>query len=98
LDGGNVRPVALADPVNPLGAGAFIGSSEVDVVGFGLVQSIDAAAMDLYLGFRNYGGEVELVSSREVTLPDNTRRRVTASREVEVEDFQVVMAGGIIRF
>jgi hypothetical protein len=33
-----------------------------------------------------------------VTLPDNTTRRVTVSREVEVEDFQIVMAGGIIRF
>jgi hypothetical protein len=98
LAGGDVRPVAFFDPINPVGAGAFIGSSEVDVWGFGFVQTIDAAAMDLYIGFRNYEGEVELVSSRLVTLPDLTTRRVTVSRDVEVEDFQMVMTGGIIRF
>jgi predicted porin len=99
---GNVRTVAFNDPINPLGAGAFIGSSEVDVWGVGLVQSIDAAAMDLYLGFRNYSGEVELVSSRLVTVTDTNNnavtRRVTVSKDVDVEDFQIVMAGGIIRF
>jgi hypothetical protein len=34
--------------------------SNVDVWGLGIVQHIDAAAMELYLSYRNYSGEVSL--------------------------------------
>jgi predicted porin len=95
LDSGTVRLVAFNDPLNVLGAGAFIESSEVEVWGFGLVQSIDAAAMDLYIGFRNYEGEVKLVSN---VVDPVTGIATKKSRDAEVEDFQMVMTGGIIRF
>jgi hypothetical protein len=107
LAGGNVRDVALGDPLNPtgvgtLGAGAFIEDSEVEVWGVGFVQSIDAAAMDLYLGFRNYEAEVSLVSNVITTTTDNNNNNTTTSvikrSQANIEDFQAVMAGGIIRF
>jgi hypothetical protein len=95
LASGNVRRVAFNDPINPLGAGAFIAESEVEVWGFGLVQSIDAAAMDLYIGFRNYEGEVTLASNVVDPVTGIATKR---SREAEIEDFQAVMTGGVIRF
>jgi hypothetical protein len=107
LNGGNVRLVALGDPLNPAGVGslgvdAFIASSEVDVWGFGLVQTIDAAAMDLYIGFRNYSGDVTLAANVITTVNNNNGTTSTVStikrREVDVEDFQALMTGGIIRF
>jgi hypothetical protein len=68
----------------------FIASSTVDVWGFGLVQSIDAAAMDLYIGYRNYSADVSVIEVPEAG--DANRRKLS------LEDFQAVMAGGIIRF
>jgi hypothetical protein len=88
LDGGDVRRVVAADALNALGANAFIASAEVDIWGFGFVQAIDAAAMDLYIGYRNYSGEVEL----------STGGALPRSDSVDVEDFRAVMAGGRIRF
>jgi hypothetical protein len=73
----------------------------VEVWGVGFVQSIDAAAMNLYIGFRNYEAEVSLVSNVITTSTDNnntTTTSVTKRRQAELEDFQAVMAGGMIRF
>ena len=72
---------------------AFISSSSVDVWGFGLVQTIDAAAMDLYIGFRNYSGDADITFFDANLEYDRVRRR-----NVDFEDFQAVFSGGIIRF
>ena len=56
--------------------------SEVDMWGFGFNQSIDAAAMDLYVGYRNYEADVTLGGGKATGL----------------QDFQAVMTGAIIRF
>jgi hypothetical protein len=120
LNSGDIRQVSAADPLAvgtvsafaPAGTFAAIAESEVDVWGVGFVQSIDAAAMDLYLGFRNYSGEVTTVGANTVikTTEKNNNSNpptdvvtfsnsTTGSRKTfDVEDFQVVMAGGIIRF
>jgi predicted porin len=95
LAGGNVRHVAFGDVLNPHQAGAFVGASEVEVWGFGFVQSIDAAALDLYIGFRNYEGEVTVVSNFADAATGFPK---TVSRDVEIENFQAVMTGGMIRF
>jgi len=57
-------------------------NSEVDMWGIGLNQSIDAAAMDLYVGYRNYEADVTLSGGKAQGL----------------QDFQAVMTGGIVRF
>ena len=104
---GAARLVPLGDVLNPAGVGslgvdAFIQDSEVKVWGFGLVQSIDAAAMDLYIGFRNYEADASLIANVLTTVNNNNGTSTTVStikrREAELEDFQAVMAGGIIRF
>jgi hypothetical protein len=50
------RDAAGAPAVSPL-AGV---NTNVDVWGLGVVQHIDAAAMELYLSYRNYSGEISL--------------------------------------
>jgi hypothetical protein len=93
----------LFTPIGPFSTvdGAFIRNSSVSVWGFGLVQTIDAAAMDLYIGFRNFSGDADLVvvESRNVGTPGEPvfDRRVR-TRALDIQDFQAVMAGGIIRF
>lgn len=68
-----------------------IASSDVDVWGFGLVQSIDAAAMDLYIGYRNYSADVTTAA-----VPINTDPIIIG--KLDVKDFEAIMAGGLIRF
>jgi hypothetical protein len=84
---GSVRPVLSDDPLNLSGSDARIGSSDVDVWGFGLVQAIDAAAMHLYIGYRNYSADVGLTDNSGNPVPSRS-----------IDDFQAVFAGGIIRF
>jgi hypothetical protein len=66
---------------NAQGPGGPFDSAEMTMWGVGINQSVEAAAMDLYINYRNYSPE-------ETTLGVAT----------EFEDFQTIMAGGIIRF
>ena len=93
LAGGDVRDIGfLAGDLVPedLPFAAAITSSEVKVWGFGIVQTIDAAAMDLYAGYRNYSGEFDAI----VNIGGDFGTRAN----VELEDYQAVFTGGIIRF
>jgi len=69
-------------------AGDRISSSEIEMWGLGFNQSIDAAAMDLYIGYRNIKADV--FTSATGAAAGQTKRNV--------EDFQAVTVGGIIRF
>jgi predicted porin len=92
LSSGDVRNIGgLLFPL--VDSDAWITSSSVDVWGFGLVQTIDAAAMDLYIGFRNYSGDADITFLDTQMEYDRARRR-----NVDFEDFQAVFSGGIIRF
>jgi hypothetical protein len=96
LAGGNVNDLGFLAGTLPLGAnfdtfGAAIRSSQVTVWGFGIVQTIDAAAMDLYAGYRNYSGDFDAVVNVGAS-PFGTRLNL------DVEDYQAVFTGGIIRF
>lgn len=59
-------------------------SSEVEMFGAGVVQAIDAAAMNLYVVYRHYEGEVTGTAAGNPTF--------------ELDALDVVMTGGIIRF
>jgi len=85
----------------------FITNSSVDVWGFGIVQQIDAAAMDLYIGFRNYSGDADVVFRNDRTLTidheyaDDETIDIGSKKfrkKLDFEDFQAVMAGARIRF
>jgi hypothetical protein len=60
-----------------------VGASDVTVWGATAIQSIDAAAMDLYISYRNY----------EADLFDTAGARISG-----VEDFQTVFGGAKISF
>jgi hypothetical protein len=82
--GANTVDVAL----NPAFAGAAIVGSEVTTWGLGAVQTIDAAAMDLYLTFRNYSADLSVTTDGGAT-----RTAVDG-----IKDFQVITFGGRIQF
>ena len=63
-------------------------SAEMTMWGVGINQSIEAAAMDLYISYRNYSPEAV---NADITSP-------IGSFSGEFEDFQTIMAGGIIKF
>lgn len=69
------------------GAGARLTGSEVDAYGGGVVQNIEAADMDLYVGYRFYEAGFDAVDGAGASV-------ATA----ETEDFQSVIMGADIRF
>jgi predicted porin len=62
-------------------------SAETTMWGVGLTQSIDAAAMDLYIGYKNFSVDAQTMNNLNVS-----------TGKASINDHQVVMAGGIIRF
>lgn len=77
VDSGSVIGVTLPDS-----GGAFIQDSEITFWGAGIVQRIDAAAMDLYLTYTHVGGNF----------------RDSAGNGIALEDFDVVISGARIKF
>ncbi|MCC7251927.1 porin [Hyphomicrobium sp.] len=76
-NGGSVIGVALPDS-----SGAFIQNSEVAFLGTGIVQRIDAAAMDLYLTYTHAGGDFN----------------DSVGNSIELEGFDVVVTGARLKF
>lgn len=85
------RSVAAGDA---LLAGTGFGESrifatEVEMFGLGVAQGIDAAAMTLYLSYRHYEGDVTVM---------NTNSGVDPTAKLDLDDLDIIMAGGIIKF
>ncbi len=70
-----------------LGPAVAIGS-EVSVWGLGVVQTIDAAAMDLYLTYRNYSADLSSAVGTHAPL----------AAPLQPQDFTVITFGGRIQF
>lgn len=85
--GANDRDVLAGDAINPFGNTARIWNSEVEVIGGGVVQAIDAAAMNIYISYRHIEGDVTLRDDVTGTLAD-----------APLEDLDVLMSGAIIKF
>lgn len=64
-----------------------ISGSEAEVWGLGIVQWIEPAAMQIYLGYRHFEADVSLVDA------NGARQAAT-----ELKDFQVIKLGSIIAF
>ncbi len=85
--GANDRTVAVGDALNPFAGQARIWNSGVEVYGIGLSQSIDAAAMAVYVSYRHTEGDLTLRDDATGNLAD-----------VALEDLDVVMTGAQIKF
>ncbi|MGE0760323.1 MAG: hypothetical protein AB7O38_25135, partial [Pirellulaceae bacterium] len=83
--------VAGADVINSLGATAFISGNDTSIWGIGVSQNVDAAAMQLYLGYFNYSTDITLLN-RSATA---TNQRAASN---PIDDFSVVYTGATIRF
>ena len=64
-----------------------ISGSEAEVWGLGIVQWIEPAAMQIYLGYRHFEADVSLVDA------NGARQAATG-----LKDFQVIKLGSIIAF
>jgi len=83
----SVTDAGVVASLDASGVAARIAGDKVDIWGFGVVQHIDTASMDFYLGYRN--------RSVSFDLADSAGSRVRASR---IKDFQTIMAGALISF
>jgi predicted porin len=84
------RDLDDGDALNPFaGTDSRIFNSELDMWGLGIAQGIDAAAMTLYLSYRHYEGDVTIMSG---TSGNN------ATQALDLDDLDIVMTGGIIKF
>lgn len=87
-DGGVVASLAdVAGGCAVAGDACRVTGSELDVWGLGAVQHIEAAEMQVYLGYRRYGADVDLV--------DGAGNAAAAAR---LEDLHTLIAGSKIAF
>ena len=75
-------------------ASSEITDSSADLWGFGIVQAIDPAAMELYLGARMHQTDVRIATSGPAPLPNNQ----PAGAKFSTEDLFTVSAGAKIKF
>ncbi len=93
-DGGAATgiPVFAGDPLNPTGLGTWtVWQSDMDVIGGGLAQGIDAAATIVYLSYRHVSGDVTLrqLNGLVATGP------IAAA---PIDDLDLLLTGAIINF
>lgn len=93
-NGGASTPLLVreGDPLNPTGVGDWsVWRSSVDIWGGGLAQGIDSAAMILYLSYKHVSGDLTLRQ-----LNSGVANGVIA--DTPIDDLELVLGGGIIRF
>jgi hypothetical protein len=86
--GANDRGLDAGDAINTTGVDAVLWNTEVEVIGGGIVQSIDSAAMSVYLTYRHY----------EATAGLRAEDGTGPTFATDLEDLDVVMSGAIIKF
>jgi hypothetical protein len=92
--GSQIGAVAATDVINPFrtsvttGTAAYVQGADVTTWGLGVVQAIDAAAMDLFISYRT--------READVTLRNATTGQLAKSNALE--DLQILSIGGMIKF
>jgi hypothetical protein len=69
------------------GKACLVSQSEATIWGFGVVQKINNAEMELFVGFRLYQADISLVDEAGAKIPS-----------VALSDFATVMTGAVIEF
>jgi hypothetical protein len=93
-DGGTATgiPVTATDPLNPIGGGTWtVWQSDMDMIGAGLAQGIDAASMIVYLSYRHVSGNVALRQLQGGSASG-------AIVDSPIEDLDLLLTGAIINF
>ena len=90
LNAGAIRGVAALDVVNGTGLASHIWGSKTTTWGLGIVQAIDAAAMDLFISYRNVDADV--------TLRMNAAANGDLHKTNSLENLQVLNVGAMIKF
>ena len=80
------------------GLGGPVLDSEASFWGLGVVQNIDAAAMELYLSYRQYSGSIVGSACQTENGAGTSCVALETAETKKFEDFGVVMAGARIRF
>ena len=88
IAGNSVQTIAGTDVINLTGATEVMSGSQTRQWGLGVTQAIDAAAMNLYLGYIN--------TSTDITL-QNTTTGIRA-RSAPVSDMDLFYTGATIKF
>jgi hypothetical protein len=83
--------VSGTDVLNSIGATSFMSGSQTSIWSLGVTQNIDAAAMQLYLGYHNYSTDLVLMNQSATA----TNQRAASN---PIADFQVIYSGATIRF
>jgi hypothetical protein len=69
------------------GQACLVSQSEATIWGFGVVQRIERAELDLFIGFRLYEADVDVINEAGTKVPS-----------VVLDDFATVMSGAVIEF
>ena len=95
---GQVTTIASNDVLNSMGATANILGSKTTVWGMGVTQAIDAAAMNLFLGYVNTGtsGTLGTATGNNATIGVNAGN--VRGKANSVEDIHVIYSGATIKF
>ena len=78
------------------GGRAAVLSTGLESYGFGVAQGFDAAALTLYISYRHVKGD--LTASSIDNGADNGTADGVSINAVDLEDLDIVLAGGIIKF
>ena len=95
---GAVTSVASNDVLNSLGTTAIILGSQSTVWGVGVTQAVDAAAMNLFLGYINTSttGTLGTLTGNNTGILGTPARN--SARANSVEDIHVIYSGATIKF
>ncbi|MGQ0674346.1 MAG: porin [Hyphomicrobium sp.] len=91
--GNSKRFVTATDALNPTGIGTWqVWATGVEMYGAGIAQGFDKAALTLYLSYRHYEADLTLRQRDAAGVANG------AIENAPLEDLDVVMSGGIIKF
>jgi hypothetical protein len=93
-DGGVSTPLLVGpnDALNPAGAGLWtVWNSNVEILGGGIAQGIDSAAMILYLTYKHVSGDLALRQLEGIAATGSIAG-------APIDDLDLLLSGAVIRF